>query len=403
MSKKHCFITGLLLSIVCFSGQAFAQSDTLPAYFNGITLDAVQILTTKEPLSAEQQKARDALRNALEGLPIITVVRVVFDKDTRPSEYSESLNYLRSLKLKNGKRKIYIMGELLDSDFLARYRWDCNKGDGCTKDETEEAKFHDYKTRINTYLKALDAQVDIWEVGNEVNGEWADEGCVKKSDGGCFSDTKEETDEDGNKGKSKPNPSNTAKKIEYAIKEVIKKKKPIALTLIHQPECTTWDKNTMFAWATANLRSRINRYKIDYLLISYYEDNCDNGEQTIEPEISPTGEEIRKFADKEKDQRQRNIYWTKTFNQLQNLFSSVEHVGFGEVGYSSDMKTCVDDEISYCKDGNKAGSKLDLLNRYYGMQVTNPKYIGGHFWWTAQEDIIYTEFYRRVTEYFKKQ
>lgn len=402
--KYSSILVGLLLT-VCFCSRAFAQNDVLPSYFNGITLEAARLLTANEnSLTAEQLEYRKQTKTALEHLPAATIVRVVFDANTEPSEYIAALDYLRSLKLSDGKRKIYIMGELLDSDFIAQYRWECKKSEGCTVGENGES-FHDYKTRINSYLAVLDKQVDIWEVGNEVNGEWADEGCVKKSDGGCFADNKEETDDSGKQGKSHPKRDVTAKKIAYATKQAIDKHKPIALTLIHQPECTTWDNNTMFDWTRNNLRPLINNYKIDYLLISYYEDNCDNGLQTIAPESSLTEEEKRNLSEKEKDQRRRDIYWTQTFKDLGNLFSKVDHVGFGEVGYSSDMKTCEKgDVMSYCKDGNgePSGSKKTLLDRYYGMAVDNPKYIGGHFWWTAQEDITYSNFSKILEDYFNK-
>jgi hypothetical protein len=36
----------------------------------------------------------------------------------------------------------------------------------------------------------MDKAVDIWEVGNEVNGEWADEGCKLKGSKECKSDEK---------------------------------------------------------------------------------------------------------------------------------------------------------------------------------------------------------------------
>jgi hypothetical protein len=398
IKKSSISVVAFLTFYICLS--VIVRAENLPAHFNGITLDAAQLLTADErDLKPEEIEYRNRTKNVLESLPTRTIVRVVFDTNTEAGEYKSALDYLRSLKMPDGKRKIYIMGELLDSDFLAQYRWDCKKSEGCTKDEDGE-NFHDYKSRINSYLKDLDERVDIWEVGNEVNGEWVDEGCVKNPGDGCFSD--KDPRESGEAKKSKPERNITAKKIAYAVAQAVAKKKPIALTLIHQPECTTWDKNAMFVWTRDNLRSLINKYKIDYLLISYYEDNCDNGTQTIAPESSLTEAEKRTLSEKEKDQRRRDIYWTQTFNDLEKLFSKVDHIGFGEVGYSSDMKTCEGDVMAFCKDGVKAGLKLDLLNRYYGMRVNNPKYIGGHFWWTAQEDITYKDFYSSLADYFKK-
>lgn len=384
-----CLLLLLSCSCVRVFAQGARQADAPPPWFNGITLEDVLNLRKEQ-------------RDALDAIKTVVVVRVVFAANTEPEVYKTTLDDLRGLKLPDGQtRKVYIMGELLDSDFLARYRWDCKESEGCSKGEDRDSKYHDYKTRVDRYMTALDKQVDIWEVGNEVNGEWADEGCVKKSNDSCVSDVKEEKDATGKKTKSVPQPSLTAQKVAYALEVATGKGKPVALTLINQPECTTWDANTMFGWATANLRPLVNRYKIDYLLISYYEDNCDGGRKTIAPKKQLTKEERKKLSDSQQDQRRREIYWNKTFDDLQSLFSQVEHVGFGEVGYSSDMKTCADDVLSYCKGNSRAGSKLDLLNRYYGMNITNRTYVGGHFWWEAQEDIAYKGFYSPLTSFFK--
>jgi hypothetical protein len=378
----------LFIALIALSRIVSAQ---LPDYFNGITLDDVRNLTVEQ-------------RTALENLPAKTIVRVVFDADTTPDKYISALDYLRSLKLDDGEtRKIYIMGELLDSDYLARYRWDCKASEGCTIGE-DGNNFHDYKTRIDSYLNSeLNEKVDIWEVGNEINGEWADEGCIKKSDGGCVSDIKEEKDASGKKTKSVPQPKITARKIAYAVNAV--KDKPIAVTFIHQPECTTWNDYTMSDWLrVSNLKTLIDDKKIDYLLISYYEDNCDKGKKTIASEDDLTPVEKRTLSDKQEEQQRREIYWNKTFNDFEKFFSNVSYIGFGEVGYSSELKTCAGNnrELLLCKKGNLTKyKKLDLMNRYYGMKIENSKYIGGHFWWTAQEDIIYKGFYMTLVTFFK--
>jgi hypothetical protein len=383
MSKIFHLTLSFLLPAFCFIIPSFAQHDdpnTLPAYFNGITLDDINSLTP------EQWKT-------LESFPLPVVVRVVFDADTEPDKYLISVGQLNSKTFPGtAKRRFFVMGELVDSDFLAKYRWECDKTPGCTFDEKTSAAFHDYKTRVDKYLSTLKNIVDIWEVGNEVNGEWADEGCVKNSDDSCFSDVKEKKDKTGIKRKSSPNPLFTARKVKYAIDEVKKIHKPIALTLIHQPECTTWSSNTMFDWARNNLKPLIDGDQIDYLLISYYEDNCDKGKKTIAPEesLKLSKKEKKSLSEDDKEQLRRNIYWTGIFKDLGTLFPRVVNTGFGEVGYSSDMKSCDSDKCSFCskKSGNPGGVSKNLLKRYYGMKVEDAKYIGGHFWWSAQTDIF---------------
>ena len=406
--KKISKTVFLLVAIFsCFYG--FVKSEDLPKHFNGITLDTAQFLTADESeLNREQKAYRKRIKEALVKLPAKTIVRVVFDANTEATDYKDALNYLRSLKMPDGTRKIFIMGELLDSDFLAQYRWDCKPSEGCTIGE-QGKNFHDYKTRIDSYVKDLDEQVDIWEVGNEINGEWADEGCIKNSEDSCISDVSEE-DVNGVKTKSTPLPKITAQKIAYAVNAV--KNKPIAITFIDQPECTTWDDNTMSGWLkVSELKPLIDNKTIDYLLISYYEDNCADGEtsKASDDDLKKaleklTPKERKKLTNDDKEQIRREIYWNKTFNDFEHFFSNVRYIGFGEVGYSSELKTCLgsSNELSLCNKGNLTNyKKLDLLKRYYGMKVGNPKYIGGQFWWTAQEDITYKRFYKPLIKYFK--
>ena len=47
-----------------------------------------------------------------------------------------------------------VMGELLDSYYVSQY------------------SFAEYEARAIEYVDVLDEHVDIWEIGNEINGEW---------------------------------------------------------------------------------------------------------------------------------------------------------------------------------------------------------------------------------------
>jgi hypothetical protein len=265
MSKTPVTAYVTLLLLLCFAVETVAHgaqvADSPPRYFNGLTLES--------PLALNEQQW-----GKIEAFTTAVVIRIVFNKDTEPDRYVTVLDRLHSLKFSDsGRRKVYLMGELLDSDFLARYRWVCDRAAGCTADENPSAQSHDYKTRIDRYLDVLDKYIDIWEVGNEVNGEWADEGCIKDSGDKCKYKKVE-----GKRVSVVPaRPDLTAEKIRYAIDKVKEKGKPVALTLIHQPECTTWDDNTMFEWARNNLRPKLDDVTINYLLISYYEDKCESG------------------------------------------------------------------------------------------------------------------------------
>ena len=146
------------------------------------------------------------------------------------------------------------MGEILDSFYV--------------KDISTEH----YTARTEEYLNALGSPVDIWEIGNEMNGEW-------------LGDT----------------PSVVAKM--NAAYEVIKgKNKTAALTLYYNEGCWEKKSNEMFTWARKNVSADMKQ-GLDYVFISYYEDDCND----LQPD------------------------WPQVFKELADLFPKSK-IGFGEVG-----------------------------------------------------------------------
>jgi hypothetical protein len=109
--------------------------------------------------------------------------------------------------------------------------------------------------------------VDIWEVGNEVNGEWVDKNCHPKKAGEKCQNLQSTPDSF----------KATIDKINYAIEQVKKKNaethenKATALTLVYQPNCVEWQENAMFAWFE-KAKATLNLKDVNYLLVSYYED-----------------------------------------------------------------------------------------------------------------------------------
>jgi hypothetical protein len=88
---------------------------------------------------------------------------------------------------------------------------------------------------------------------------------------------------------------------------------------------------------------------LDYVLVSYYEGEC----------ASPTSD------------------WPAVFHQLRQLFPNAR-LGFGEVG-------AVDTNGQDITDVTVSGP---YLQRYYTMQIAEPGYIGGYFWWYFYEDMV---------------
>jgi hypothetical protein len=242
----------------------------LPAPLYGVTLDAVD-------------NVADTVA-ALRALPRMPTTRIVFDEGMPPGEYREAIDGIRPVS--------YIMGEIVDSQYIPNY--------------SQEG----YVARTAKYLKRFGKKVDIWEIGNEVNGEWT--------------------------GK----PRAVVRKVFAAHKKVKAKNYRSALTLYYNDGC--WDNpdNEMFHWAGKYL-PRAMKNGLDYVLVSYYETQCHN----------------------------QRPDWNAVFARLARMFPNAQ-LGFGEVGT----------EI--------AQDKADYLRRYYTLQVSQPGYIGGYFWWYFRNDMV---------------
>jgi hypothetical protein len=222
--------------------------------------------------------------NALKKMKFRPTVRIVFDDKVPASRYVEALKQIHKVS--------YVMGELVDSYYMKNYTREANRK------HTEE------------FLKILGDYVDIWEFGNEVNGEWL--------------------------GPT----SEVIYKISDSFELIQKEKKITALTLYYNEGCWEKPESEMFSWAKKNIPEGMRR-KIDYVFISYYEDDCDGPKPD----------------------------WKKTFHQLSELFPESK-LGFGEVGSKHEAK------------------KAEYIKRYYSLNVDQPRFVGGYFWWYFHQDMV---------------
>jgi hypothetical protein len=208
----------------------FPREVPLPMW--GLTVDSVANL-------------KEVVR-ALDGFTRTPTVRVVFDGgNTAAADYVEALKAIR--------QKAYVMGELYDSY------------------DIKNCPVEDYRKRTREYWKTLKDLVDIWEVGNEVNGEWL-------------------------------GPTNeTVAKVGYAARYLKERGAKIALTTFHYEGCSEPEYD-MFTWSKRNLDAKL-RKSFDYVLVSYYEESCEG----------------------------RRPDWDKVFRRLGVLYPS-SLLGFGEVG-----------------------------------------------------------------------
>lgn len=219
--------------------QRAVPARALPSPLWGITVDDV---SDTAPISA-----------SLAALPTKPIARVVFDPGTTPADYASAISALHPVS--------YLMGELVDSDAAKSY------------------SVAAYQRKAADFVNAFGDQVDLWEVGNEVNGEWVG-----------------------------PTSQEVAK-ISAAYKVVTGAGGKTALTLYYNPNCWDMKANEMFTWAQANVPDDM-KAGLDYVFISYYPEDCNN----YWPSRSA---------------------WQSVFDQLHRMFPHAQ-LGFGESGNSND-------------------------------------------------------------------
>lgn len=221
---------------------------------------------------------------ALKSLNSKPTARIVFDENVAAANYVNAVSQIHTVS--------FVMGEILDSYYMKNI---------------SPAK---YSERTAEYLNALGKNVDIWEIGNEINGEW-------------LGDT----------------PAVVAK-MNLAYNLVKAQGKTAALTLYYNEKCWANKSNEMFTWAQNNISAAM-KHGLDYVLISYYEDDCNN----LQPD------------------------WPKVFKKLGTMFPNSK-IGFGEVGTKH------------------AEKKEAYIERYYHMKIHHPNFVGGYFWWYFVQDMV---------------
>jgi hypothetical protein len=262
------------------SGGAAADAGglALPSPLCGVTADDISNLPD--------------LVAALAALPRKPTTRIVFDETQAPAYYAEAVPQIGAIS--------YVMGEILDSAYVA------------------QSSVAAYAKRTSDYLAAFPTGVDLWEVGNEINGNWL--GTT----------------------------SEVVQKMTTAFDLVKAAGGRTELTLYGCSDSGA--EYDMFTWAAANIPARMFT-GLDYVLVSYYEGDCGA------PRAAST--------------------WPGVFAQLHQMFPNAG-VGFGETG-------AVDTNGDDIADPTVAGPYLE---RYYGMNVAVPRYVGGYFWWYFAEDMV---------------
>jgi len=221
--------------------------------------------------------------------------------------------------LKSQTRPPFLLGEVLDSSYQ-----------GCFTVSTAQSRWTDYVSTLGSY-------VDLWEVGNEINGNWLDStDAGGTSEISCPWTTPSTTD------------ANVVTDMINAYNTVKAAGKLAEMTLYYPGAGSSCDSPAAFdpiTWTEANVPLNM-RNGMDYVLLSYYHQDCTSG---TDPSAAT---------------------WGTFFTQVQNLFPNAK-IGFGEWGYSTKKVT---------------GSKLaTLLSEGYSMDPYplpfSANWVSGVFFW----------------------
>jgi hypothetical protein len=262
------------------TGHASAASQPLL----GVTIDRISQLRS--------------MASALAALPHRATTRVYFDVHEPAGYYASAVASLHGASA--------IMGEPLDSS-----------------DETSISTAA-LRARVQEYLAALAGSVDIWEIGNEVNGNWTGEYAV------------------------------VAEKLTAAFDAVSAAGGRTALTLYANnfgPEnCGDGSGElTPAQFSERYVPARVAA-GLGYVLLSYYPSQCRGRE--------PSSAEVK--------------------SSLEALHAIYPHaaLGFGEVGLPARAKR-----------SSRAAAE-QIMRWAYSLAPGLPYYIGGYFWWYGAEDAL---------------
>jgi len=284
MARKNAATFVVILGAFCASALAQVTSP-----LHGITVDSVKNLPE--------------IVASIQNLSQKMTTRIVYDTGKKASDYRDATVAIGKVS--------YVMGEIVDSFWMRCYT------------------VPEYLDRTKDYVDTLSDVVDIWEIGNEINGDWTFGGTRK-----CKP-----------KASVKSTPaSDIAAKMIAAYDYVKSKGKVAELTLYYNKGCGEPDANEMFTWAESNIPDRMKQ-ALDYVLVSYYEDDCHG----LQPD------------------------WPTVFQQLSKMFPNSK-IGMGECGA---QKRRAPYEV-----------KKQYVDRYYRMRIDLPNFVGGCFWWYFVQDMV---------------
>jgi hypothetical protein len=235
---------------------------------------------------------------ALAALPRRATVRVYFEAHRPASAYASALAQLDAAG--------DVMGELLDSS------------------DERSISTEAFQARVREYVAALSGSVDVWEVGNEVNGNWT----------GPY--------------------ETVASKLAEGYREIAGSGARTALTLYENafgPEhCGDGASELTPVQFTERYVPADVAAGLDYVLLSYYPTQCGG----VMPGAAEVGQELER---------------------LHALYPRAL-LGFGEVG------------LPRPASARTRAQAEAIMRWAYGLNPRLPYYVGGYFWWYGWQDVL---------------
>lgn len=237
-----------------------------------------------------------------------------------------------------------------------------------------------YEQRVRECFGKLRRYVKIWEIGNEVNGEWVDYPRLEKEKDDDF-DKRLERDMQA----KDPDEFDKLRKlvgaqILRAFNFINREGGKTALTFWYNEhlgrkclsEAPFKEEYEMFGWIDKHVTDQFMRDNLDYVFISFYEEGCHvlSGKDGKGDDDAAVEADARGFTD--------------SFNRLSATFKKAD-VGFGEFGPQCE-KCRSRDDAACC-----VSAQPEFIERYYkkySAKIDAPKYVGGYFYWYGLQDMV---------------
>jgi len=278
-------LAGATTTVAATAGSSAARAAKAePSPIWGVTVDEISRL--------------GAIVEGLAALPERPTTRVYFDVREPSSYYVRALTQIDSVSA--------VMGELLDSS------------------DERAISVAAFQTRTESYLSTLAGKVDIWEIGNEVNGNWT--GTHRA----------------------------VAAKLTEAYEDVSAAGGKTALTLYANnfgpDHCGDGaGELTPIQFSQRYVPGSVAD-GLDYVLLSYYPTQCGG--------VEPSSEELASYL-----------------RELHGIYPNAA-LGIGEVG------------LPRAATRSTLAKAEQIMRWAYSLHPGLPYYVGGYFWWYGAEDAL---------------